>query len=253
MESFTKRNPSRRLALSLIGYGAMGKEIEKIAVARGHYITARIDPKGPDLNIDAETLLHTEVCIEFSQPDQAVENIRKAAGEKKDIVVGTTGWFERLPEVETIIKKEGVGLIYAPNFAVGVYLFQKLAEEAAKIMGAYEEFDVGIVEFHHKFKKDAPSGGALQLGNTLLKHLKRKKRLVANFEGAIDPEGIHVSSVRAGHIPGVHQVVFDSPVEGIELTHTSRGKQGFAEGAVKAAEWIAGKKGIFTLDDFYKV
>lgn len=251
MESVTKRNPTRTLNIALIGYGVMGKEVERAALARGHQILAKIDPNGPDLSINRTTLQNAEVCIEFTHPDQVVENIRKAAQEKRNLVVGTTGWHDRVEEVKQIVKAEGIGLIYAPNFALGVYLFQKLAEEAAKIMNNYEEFDVGIVEFHHKFKKDAPSGGAFQLGNTLLKHLKRKKRLVTHVDGAIDPEEIHVSSVRAGHIPGTHTLVFDSPVEGIEITHTSRGKQGFANGAVKAAEWIADKVGFYTLDDLY--
>lgn len=252
MESVAKRNPSSRLNFALIGYGAMGKEVEKAALARGHAISAKIDPKQKHQEITSSSLEGAHVCIEFTHPDQAVSNIRKAAKEKKSIVVGTTGWFKHLPEVEAIVKESGIGLIYAPNFALGVYLFQKLVEEAAKIMGAYEEFDVGVIELHHKYKKDAPSGGALQLGNTLLKHIPRKKRVVSNFEGAIQPEEIHVSSLRTGNVPGTHTVLFDSIVEGIELTHTSRGKQGFAEGAVKAAEWIVGKQGVFTLDDFYE-
>lgn len=252
MESSAKRNPPRRLNLALIGYGAMGKEVEKIALSRGHAICAKIDPNGPDLSVDPQTLQGVDVCIEFTQPDQALNNIRQAAQAKKNLVVGTTGWYEHLPLIKDIVQQSGIGLIYAPNFAIGVYLFQKLAEEAAKIMELHEEFDVGIVELHHKFKKDAPSGGALQLGNTLLKHIKRKKKLVTNFEGAINPDEIHVSSVRAGHIPGTHKLLFDSSIEGIELTHTSRGKQGFAAGALNAAEWIVGKKGIFTLDDLYK-
>lgn len=253
MESLAKRHAARQLTIALIGYGVMGKEIEKMASQRGHTIKARIDPNGPDLAIDESALQECDVCIEFTHPDQVLENIRKAANLKKNIVVGTTGWMQHLPEVKEIVKREEIGLIYAPNYALGVYLFQKLAEEAAKIIGVYEEFDVGIVEHHHKFKKDAPSGAALQLGKKMLEHIKRKKRLATHLEGAIHPEEIHVSSVRAGHQPGMHTLIFDSQVEGIELTHTSRGKQGFAEGALKAAEWLVGKKGVFTLDDLYGV
>lgn len=251
MESLAKRNKTAQLNIALIGYGKMGQEIERVALQKGHHLSARIDPKGPDRSLDSATLNGCDVCIEFTRPDQVLKNIRQAANHKKNLVIGTTGWFDLLPEVEQIVKEEGIGLIYAPNYALGVYLFQKLAEEAARIIAKYEEFDVAILEKHHRHKKDAPSGGALQLGQKMLKHIKRKKRLVTHLEGSIQPEEIHVSYVRSGDQPGTHTVLFDSKVEEIELTHTSRNKQGFAEGAVRAAEWIMGKKGLFTLDDFF--
>lgn len=218
------------MKIALIGYGKMGKMIHSIAEARGHTITAIVDSKS-SLDIVADA----EVCIDFSAPDAVLENIKTLAPLKKNIVMGTTGWSEHLPEIHQIIKKSEIGFLHSPNFSIGVALFIKTLEHTAKMMSSFNQYEVGGIEIHHSKKLDAPSGTAKAIEDKL------------NQFHQLCP--ISFSSVRVGDVPGTHSVIYDSPVDTITLTHTARNRQGFAEGAVFAAEWLVEKKGIFTLDD----
>lgn len=226
-----------KLKIALIGYGKMGKAVEASAIARHHEI---VDPQLADCLID------------FTAPQAVIDNMRKYAPLKKNIVMGTTGWYDKLPEIESIVKEEKIGFLYSPNFSLGVNLFLKIVEEAAKYVQDHPEYDIGAMEIHHTEKKDSPSGTAKAIAQKLLKNLTRKKRVVYDkVDRVIHPDELHFSSLRVGHEPGTHSVFFDSTADRISLTHQAKGREGFALGAVIAAEWLQGKKGIFTMEDLF--
>lgn len=241
------------MKLAIIGYGNMGKEVEKAALKKNHTILHKIDPQaqGADATeITPESLSEAEVCIEFTHPDSAVENIKKVVEIGVPIVVGTTKWFDHLNEIEKLIKEKNGSLLYAPNFSLGMNIFFKICEAAAKIMNNFEEYDVGGMESHHNRKADAPSGTAKKISQILIDNIDRKKTSVFHLgDRKIKPDELHFSFLRTGAVPGTHQIVFDADPDSITLTHTARSRQGFAAGAVTAAEWIVDKKGIFSFDE----
>lgn len=233
------------MKIALIGYGKMGREIERLAVERGDTIVATFDI---DSLPTRATLAPAEVCIDFSVPDSVVHNIKMAADAGVDMVVGTTGWYEHLGEVRKWFNSSG--LIYAQNFSVGVNAFYRIVRRAAELLGPLDEYDVYVSEEHHRQKMDSPSGTALRLGEILLDSIERKTRIVTDVgSGPIAPEELHVSSVRAGTISGIHRVGFDSAADSIELRHVARDRTGFARGALMAAHWVHGRRGVFTMDD----
>lgn len=217
------------MKIALIGYGKMGKMIEKSALERGHEIVARINSS----EWDHDALQRADVCIEFSHPEAAVNNITKLAKLKKNIVIGTTGWYPQLELIQSVVDEAGVGAIYSANFSIGVNLMIAIVDHAASVMNAFEEYDVACIEAHHKQKVDSPSGTAEMITKTIEGTMKR-----------IDK--VPISSVRCGSIPGTHTVLFDSPCDTISITHTARSREGFASGAVLAGEWLQGKKGLYT-------
>jgi len=211
--------------LAIVGYGKMGRLIEQLAPEYGFTITARID-------IDRdEPLTGADVAVEFSTPAAVLGNIRKVASAHVPIVVGTTGWLERLDEAKSIIETNDSALIWSPNFSVGVNVFTRLVSEAARLLKNEKEYGAWAWEIHHITKKDAPSG-------TLIKLVEQMK--AAGFDRAID-----TSSSRAGAHPGTHEIGFDSAADTITLRHTARSREGFARGALKAAQWIIGRKGFY--------
>ena len=238
--------------VALIGYGKMGHEVEQLALSKGHRIVARCDPASrgqADVALSQETLRDADVCIEFTHPQAVLENIRKIATIKKPLVVGTTGWYEHLSEAESIVQQNGIGLVYAPNFSLGVNLFYQIAEKAAELFNHFEEYDVFGSEIHHRQKVDSPSGTAKKLSEIVLKKFTRKKRVINQpLSRAITAEELHLVSIRAGQFPGIHSLTFDSPADTIELTHTVRSRSGFAVGALLAAEWIISRQGFFTFE-----
>lgn len=238
--------------IAIIGYGKMGHEIEKIARAKGINVASIVDPNGNGTHtqIDQNSMRNVDVCIDFSTPDAVLGNIQKTSSFKKNIVVGTTGWYAKLGKAKGIVNKNRVGLIYASNFSIGVNMFFKIVENAAKIMNNMEEYDVYGLELHHNKKLDSPSGTAKTIGEILIRNIKRKNRLVFDrVDRKIAPNELHFASVRAGSIPGTHIVGFDSSADTIELRHGARNREGFALGALMAAKWISGKKGFYTIDD----
>lgn len=236
--------------IALIGYGQMGKRVQEAALSRGHKIVAIIDPEQTPYNsLTPQSIEKADVCIDFTSPDSILNNIKLVASQKKDMVIGTTGWYQHLPEVEQIIKQSNTGLIYSPNFSLGVSLFLKIIEEAAKLIDPFDEYDVGGIEIHHNKKQDSPSGTAKAIAHVLLKNMHRKQKVVYDkMDRMPEKEEIHFTSLRTGYEPGNHSVIFDSPIDTITLTHTARNREGFAKGAVLAAEWVLGKKGVFTMD-----
>jgi 4-hydroxy-tetrahydrodipicolinate reductase len=238
--------------LALIGYGAMGREVEYAARAQERQIVTIFDTDLEAYNrpIDSTTLAGIDVCIEFTTPDAVLRNIRACADSGVNLVVGTTGWFEELEEARRIIADSGIGMIYASNFSIGIHLFRRIVAFAGTLLNRHPQYDVAVHEQHHRMKKDAPSGTAYTIAAELLAALDRKTRLAVDRPAErIDSEELHVSSTRIGSVPGTHRVTFDSLADTIELIHTARNRQALAEGALLAASWIQGRKGLFTIED----
>ncbi len=234
------------MKIAILGYGRMGKEVERQATLRGHEVTAILDI---DDHFSAASKLNgAQAIISFVLADAVIDNVKTAAQLGVPIVEGTTGWYDRLEQLKSI---DNVSIIYSPNFSIGVYQFTKLAEYAARLFGPLNDYDCYVHEFHHTGKADSPSGTAKKLADVLLRNLPNKeKALYKTSHGVIDPAALHVTSTRVGRVPGVHEIGFDYLADEILLKHVAHWREGFAVGAVRAAEWIAGKKGIFTMDDF---
>ena len=219
--------------IAIVGYGKMGRIIERIAQERGHSVVARFDV---DNNVNgegltAESLVNVDAAIEFSTPEAALANIRRLVSLRVPTVVGTTGWYDQLDDVRRLVDSNSAALVWGANFSIGVNLFFKLVQDASALFAQYNQYDPFLLEFHHKFKKDAPSGTALITA-----------RAMRDAYGDRTPEAV---SVRAGHIPGTHEIGFDSEADTITLTHTARNREGFGAGAVLAAERIVGKQGMY--------
>ena len=233
------------MKIALIGYGKMGHEIEAVAREQGETIARTFDVANP---VRATDLEDVDVCIEFSTPETVLQNIHVALEARKDIVVGTTGWHARLPEVLPLVKDSG--LLYSPNFSIGVNMTFRLAAAVAEMMNNAPAYDAYIHEWHHRQKADSPSGTALRLAEILLSKLERKTKIEsARVDGKIDPSALHVSSTRVGTVPGTHIVGFESDADSIEIKHVAKSRRGFAMGAVRAAQWLKGRKGVYTMDD----
>jgi 4-hydroxy-tetrahydrodipicolinate reductase len=228
---------SETLNLAILGYGKMGRTIAQLAPQRDFRVglIMDIDANPAAAGITAENFADVDVCLEFTEPKAVLENIRRVAGLGCNLVVGTTGWHEHLDEVRKVIESAGVGMVYAANFSIGVQLFYRLSRAAAEIFTGFPMYEPYISEAHHRFKKDAPSGTALELKRQVQPPFKERE--------------IPVASVRAGYIPGVHELGFDSEADNVVLRHTARGRQGFAEGALYAARWVVDKKGLFSFAD----
>jgi len=244
------------MRIALIGYGNMGRTIKQVAMERGHEITAIIDPNAKEATakeISAKAVENADACIDFSQPDAALENIRKLSELKKNIVMGTTGWYNNTEEAKRLVEKAGTALIFASNFSLGVNLFYRIIGNSSELFNNFPEYDVFGLEFHHTKKKDSPSGTAKSIAKIIVDKIKRKTRIAFDrMDRQIFADELHFASVRGGNIPGTHSVFFDSGSDTIELTHTARNREGFALGAVKAGEWIKEKKGFFTIEDMMK-
>ncbi len=243
------------IKIALIGYGKMGKMIEDLAKSLPVEIVSIIDPNvdGVGNEINASTLKNAEVCIEFSHPNAVMDNIRQVCACGRNLVVGTTGWSDKLPEVEKMVNNANIGMIYGSNLSIGMNLFYEVVKKAAEVFAEYDDYDVFGFEQHHRQKADSPSGTAKELSNILLEKYKNKS--IAQYDKSdrkILPEELHFASVRAGFIPGTHTIGFDSEADTIELTHRVRNRTGLALGALKAAIWIADKKGLYTFQDYIK-
>jgi 4-hydroxy-tetrahydrodipicolinate reductase len=231
--------------IALIGYGKMGREVERLAVEAGDDVVGIFDIDPP---ASVEGIRSADVCIEFSTPEAVLDNMRLAAEAQVSIVVGTTGWYDQLPEVRTWFKDSA--MIYAQNFSIGVNVFYRILRRAAQLMEAQPQYDVFVEEQHHKGKVDSPSGTALKMSEILLQELTRKTSILKGEpKGPIRAEDLQISSVRAGAIPGSHMVGFDSEADAIELRHSAKNRSGFALGALEAARWVRGRRGVFTMDD----
>jgi 4-hydroxy-tetrahydrodipicolinate reductase len=234
------------MRIVLIGYGKMGKEIERIAIDRGHQIVSKIDIENSD-DLISLTNKEIDVAIEFSNPVSAFSNIMKCIEKQIPIVSGTTGWLEKKTEVEKATKSFDSTFFYASNYSIGVNLFFKLNKQLAKLMQPHAGYDIYTNEIHHVEKKDSPSGTAITIAEGIMSQYPNKKKWVNNeIPGA---EEIAIWSQRESTKPGTHTVKYISKVDQIEVTHEAFSREGFAIGAVIAAEWILGKKGVLGMDD----
>jgi 4-hydroxy-tetrahydrodipicolinate reductase len=225
----------RTLRIALIGMGKMGQAIAQLAPERGVEIVARIDAADPlHGGITTETLGGAEVAIEFTTPSAAPANVRACLAAGCPVVVGTTGWYEVLPAITAEVIRMGGALLTAPNFSVGVAVFDRVVAEAARLFAALPSFDAHMIETHHNQKKDAPSGTAVSLARTAEAAMGR---------------AIPITSVRVGAVPGTHELIFDSPFEQVRLVHEARDRRVFAEGALVAAKWLVGKHGVYGMQD----
>jgi 4-hydroxy-tetrahydrodipicolinate reductase len=255
----------------LIGYGKMGRLLETKLCERGHNVLAVVDPhyakNGPPSSLPIESypslrdaldgkpgksLKDADVVIEFSVPPVAPENLLFLVNEKIPVVTGTTGWYDKLPEISKAVMATGSSLLWSSNFSLGVNLFYRIACYAAKLIDPFKEYDVAGFETHHNNKADSPSGTAKTLVDMVLGVMTGKKKAVyQTLERKPYADELHFVSIRVGSTPGTHSLIFDSNADTIEITHTARNRDGFAVGAVLAAEWLTAEKrtGIFTMDD----
>jgi len=225
-----------RRKVALVGMGKMGRVLEQLAPERGWDVVARIDADAnhDGAGITRSSLAGAEVAIDFTAPNAAPPNVRAAVEARCPIVVGTTGWQDELPALSELVRKRDGALLTAANFSIGVNAFVEIVALAARLLGTAGGFDAHVVETHHATKKDAPSGTALTLHNAAAIAWSRE---------------IPITSVRTGSVPGIHELIFDAPFETVTLTHTARDRRAFAEGALVAAGWLIGRKGVFTMRD----
>lgn len=239
------------LNIALIGYGKMGKMLHSLAEAHGCCVKAIIDPAHPEHagKIDADVLREVEVCLDFTHPQVVMDNIRQLAALKKNLVIGTTGWYEQMDEVKKLAEEHQIGIVYGANFSIGMNIFDRILAHATDLMDKFRAYDVWGLEMHHNQKADSPSGTAIQLANTIIKHHSLKEKAVfEKVDYVIKPEELHFASVRGGSIPGVHRIGFDSEADSITLEHSIRNRSGLALGALEAALWIRGKKGFYSFN-----
>lgn len=234
---------------ALIGYGKMGHEIEQV-LARGGDETVLIIDKEHEHLLTPENLRKADVAIEFSTPETAFSNVMKCLEAGVPVICGTTAWLNRLPEVADYCKKHDGAFFYASNFSIGMNIFFEINRRLAKIMNRYPEYEVSLEEAHHSQKKDVPSGTAVTLAESILFETARKKTWV-NYP-TTDPQQLAIASVRRSNIPGIHTVTWESEIDYIKIEHSAKSRSGFAVGAVAAAHFIIGKKGVFTMKDLLK-
>jgi 4-hydroxy-tetrahydrodipicolinate reductase len=252
--------------IAIIGYGKMGRMIEQIACKQGHTIAAVVDPRASGASFlmgvrisksigEAENIDIADAAIEFTQPGTAAANIKALAEKKIPTVSGTTGWHTHIDEARQAVEAAGSALIWSSNFSMGVNLFYRIAWYAARLADAFPEFDIGGFEVHHNKKLDSPSGTAKTLVEGVLSRVERKHKAVwETLNRRPEPDELHYPSLRIGSAPGSHSLFFDSPADTIEITHTARSREGFASGAILAAQWLtsAKRQGIFTIDEMLK-
>ncbi|HEY1039430.1 MAG TPA: 4-hydroxy-tetrahydrodipicolinate reductase [Bacteroidia bacterium] len=234
--------------IALLGYGKMGKEIEAIAINRGHSIVLRVDRSNAG-TIAAEDLKKADVAIEFSTPHTVLDNVKKCFEVQLPVVVGTTGWYDHFEAVQENCIQSDATLFYASNFSLGVNLFFKVNSFLAGMMNNYPDYEISMEEIHHIHKLDKPSGTAITLANQVIEKVDRKKNWSIEQQA---PETLFIKDVREGEVPGTHIIKYTSSIDDIEIMHKAHNRKGFALGAVLAAEFSFGKKGVLTMNDMLK-
>ncbi|MEX2512728.1 MAG: 4-hydroxy-tetrahydrodipicolinate reductase [Cyclobacteriaceae bacterium] len=233
----------------ILGYGKMGKIISRIAEKRGHHIVAKINIEnvGDLKSLETKTV---DVAIEFSQPESAYGNITWCLNHHIPVVVGTTGWMDKLADIESICHRKNGTFFYASNFSIGVNVFFKVNQYLAKLMGDQEEYQIKVGEIHHTEKKDAPSGTAITLAEGIIENIKRLRQWKLEDGEILENDVLPIRSKRVDPAPGTHIVSYQSTIDDIEIKHTAHSREGFAMGAVLVAEWVKDKKGVLTMNDF---
>ena len=236
------------MKIALIGYGKMGKVIDRLAIDKGHEIVLRINER---VQANNEALLKADVAIEFSTPESAAANIYACFEAGIPVVVGTTGWYDQFPNIEDQCKANNHTLFYATNFSVGVNIFFELNRYLSRMMNRFDNYTPKMLEIHHTEKLDAPSGTAITLAEDLIYEMDRLKGW--KNEEVWDDDRLSILSERKPDVPGTHRVEYESAIDSIAIRHEAKGREGFASGAIAAAEWVAGKQGVFTMKDLLKI
>lgn len=234
------------MKIAIIGYGKMGKAIEEIAVAKGHEIILKIDAANTS-DFTKENIQNADVAIEFTGPQSAFENITKCIQWGVPVVSGSTGWLDNFEKAKKLCEEKKGCLLYASNFSIGVNLFFEINKQVAALMEPYDNYDVSMTEIHHTEKKDAPSGTAISLAEQILAKIGRKNKWVN--EPSNEASNLIIRSERIDPAPGTHSIIYNSPIDSIEIKHTAHTRKGFAGGAVLAAEFVHKKIGIFTMSN----
>ncbi len=234
------------MKIALIGYGKMGKEIERIALDRGHSIVSIIDENNLS-GFDSAEFKGADVAIEFTTPASAMNNFRKCFAAGVPVVAGTTGWLENMPEVKDACENKGQTFFYASNYSLGVNIFFAVNKYLAKIMNNFPDYTVKMEEVHHIHKLDAPSGTAITLAEGIIENVDRKTDW--NLEAELKPSDLAIHCIREGEVPGIHEIFYESEADIISIKHDAKNRKGFALGAVLAAEFTNGKKGFLGMQD----
>ena len=237
------------MKVAIIGYGKMGHEIEQVLLSRGHSVALIIDQDNAH-DLCAEKLAGIDVAIEFTTPTTAYSNVRTCIECGTPIVSGTTGWHDKLEELQALCREKNSTMIWSSNYSLGVNITFRLNRYLAELMNRFESYNVAIEEIHHTQKKDAPSGTAISLANDILERVERKQRWLN--EPTTDSKALEIVSLREGAVPGTHTVTYESADDKIEIKHTLFSRRALALGAVVAAEFVATKKGVFTIDDLFE-
>lgn len=238
------------MKIGLIGTGKMGQAVAALLEnSDSHRVTKMLNSRQPLIK---SALTEVNVIIDFSTASALRENVQIALSAGCPFVTGTTNWESELPQIRQMVESQKGSFLHAANFSIGVMLFRKLTEFAAQISGVFGEYDISVHEIHHRQKADSPSGTAKMLANAILAAHPRKSEIHSgNHNGAVPENVLCVSSQRVGSVPGTHQIFIDSPADAIELSHIARGRAGFATGAIRAAEWLTGRSGFFSIDDMF--
>ncbi|WP_425658114.1 4-hydroxy-tetrahydrodipicolinate reductase [Tenacibaculum ascidiaceicola] len=228
------------MKIALLGYGRMGKEIEKIALQKGHEIVIKSTGE------NSYDITKADVAIDFSIPSSAYDNISNCINNNVPVISGTTGWLDKYNDIVDLCNEKNGAFIYASNFSLGVNVFFELNKQLAKMMSTLEQYNVSIEEIHHTKKLDAPSGTAITLAEGVIENTNKK---AWELDKKTSDENISIKAIRTPDVPGTHTVTYNSEVDTIDIKHTAHNRQGFALGAVIAAEWLNGKTGVFTMRD----
>ncbi len=239
------------LKIALIGYGKMGREVEKTAIARGHHVIVTIDDES-QWEQSAEKLSSCDIAIEFTTPDAAPGNIRKCFDANIPVVCGTTGWLNELPNISRLCHQKNQSLFWASNFSIGVNFFFKLNSELANMLAKLNGYRPRIMETHHTEKMDAPSGTAITLANDIIAARPTLSKW-GDASTDLPANTLPIKSYRIENITGTHAVTYESVIDSIEIKHTAHNRSGFAEGALLAAEWLQNKKGVFSMSDLLNI
>ncbi len=236
------------MKIALIGYGKMGKIIEQVAIARGHEIVSKIDIDNQD-DFNSPAFKSADIAIEFTAPAVAIQNYKRAFASGVSVVSGTTGWTDKIEEVKSICNEKELAFFWSSNFSLGVNVFFAINKYLAKIMNQFPNYNVEMTEIHHTQKLDAPSGTAITLAEDILENIDRKSAWELNNESTKEKLAIH--AIREGQVPGIHTIKYESNIDSISITHDAKNREGFALGAVLAAEFTRGKKGFFGMQDLF--
>ncbi len=241
------------MKIALIGYGKMGHEVQNLITSSGIHQVVSISFKHVNDGLDKEGIKKADVVVDFTSPEIVVNTIKEVAGMSKNMVIGTTGWYDNMDKVKGLVARNKVGLIYGSNFSIGANVFFQVVGFASSLFSKFGNYDVAGFEIHHTGKKDSPSGTARKLANVIMENFPKKKKLeTGSVDRQVAKDELHFASLRAGHYFGYHEVIFDSQADEIKLSHNAHSRRGFAEGALLAAEFIKDKRGLYSFDTIFK-